>query len=335
MDPDKQAREECATSLKRMQEFDVQSLVREKDLGAALNFRDVVAPAQRLVDLYRRLSPAALQDLPAQQLQQVQNQANADYQIFSQILGFETTQSNPHEVRQQLLQKVTAAYQPAFNVLHPLVSYSLHRSADFQRLDQDARATIQGIQDRSEALTADLERSKKAAESVLDEVRKVAAEAGVSQQAYHFQQAAQGHAARAEEWRSLTVKFAWALGAFAGVSFFIHKIPWLAPNTTYDTVQLAVSKVLVFATLSYMLYLAAKNFLSHEHNAIVNRHRQDALMTYKALVDAAGNAANRDVVLTYAAACIFSPQSTGYSGDGGEGPKSVVELLTRSLAGSE
>jgi len=87
--------------------------------------------------------------------------------------------------------------------------------------------------------------------------------------------------------------------------------------TAYETVQLAVSKILVFVVLSYMLYLCAKNFLSHKHNAIVNKHRQNALLTYKALVEAAGNTPNREVVLNHAAACIFGPQSTGYSGDSG------------------
>lgn len=334
MSDEAKSREEAAESLSRLQEFDPTSLVREKELGASLNFRNVVDPARRLIELYNRLSPAALQDLPPQQLNQVRNQANSDFQLFQAILDFETAQANPHDVREQLVNKVIAAYQPAFNTLHPLVSYSLHRSADFQRLDQDARATIQSIRDQAATLTDDLEEDKKAASDILEEVRKVAAETGVSQQAQHFRAAKEHHDEQVEVWRERTIKFAWALGIFALFSFFIHKIPWLTPENTYETVQLAVSKLLVFATLSYMLYLSAKNFLAHTHNSIVNKHRQDALMTYKALVDAAGEAANRDVVLTYAASCIFSPQATGYSFDGTEGPRGVVELLTRPLAGA-
>ena len=44
------AREETKTSLERMQNFDVESLVREPDLGRNLNFRDVVFDAKRLVE---------------------------------------------------------------------------------------------------------------------------------------------------------------------------------------------------------------------------------------------------------------------------------------------
>jgi len=84
-----------------------------------------------------------------------------------------------------------------------------------------------------------------------------------------------------------------------------------------------------------MLYLSAKNFIANKHNSIVNKHRQNALMTFKALVDAAKNPQNQDIVLTHAASCIFSPQSTGYSGAAdGQAPsaKSVIELLGKPIA---
>jgi hypothetical protein len=58
-------------------------------------------------------------------------------------------------------------------------------------------------------------------------------------------------------------------------------------------------------------------------------------MTFKALVAAAKDLPNKDVILTHASACIFSPQITGYSGaQPSEGPaaKSVVELLTNTMS---
>lgn len=327
-------RDEAEAALQRMQDFDPETLRREKDLGASLNFSVAVEPARRLVELYHRLSVSALDDFPDKQLEKVKGQANSDFAILEQILEFSPAQASPHEAREALVKKLTETYQPTFNTLHPLISFSLHRSADFQQLDRDARAALQDIRDQSKAVMDELKGTRDEASAVLDEARKVAGEAGVAQQAAHFRTAADHHADEREKWRKLTVKLAWALGAFAVLSFLIHKIPWMAPQTTYDTIQLAISKVLVFATISYMLYLAAKNFLAHKHNEIVNRHRQDALMTYRALVEAAGAPANRDVVLTYAAACIFGPQGTGYAGDGEtrEPPRNVVELLTRQIA---
>jgi len=173
---------------------------------------------------------------------------------------------------------------------------------------------------------------------VLDEAKRVSAEQGVSQQAIHFKEAADGHDAKALQWRKATIGVATGLAVYSLLTVVLHKIPWVAPASTYDTVQLAISKVLVFGVISYMLYLCARNFLSHKHNAVVNRHRQNALMTYRALVEAGQEPSGQDTVLNHAAACIFSPQPTGYAGQqDGQAPsaKSIVELMGRPLIGSD
>ena len=101
-------------------------------------------------------------------------------------------------------------------------------------------------------------------------------------------------------------------------------------------IQLGVSKILIVTVISFMLYLSARSYLSHKQNAIVNRYRQNSLLTYRALVDAAGSSENREVILTHAATCICGPQRTGYSQDSGEATKasSVVEVFGKPLAGS-
>jgi hypothetical protein len=86
-----------------------------------------------------------------------------------------------------------------------------------------------------------------------------------------------------------------------------------------------------------MLLLCARNFLSHKHNAIVNRHRQNALLTFNALVKAAGSEDRSDVILTYAAACIFSPQETGYTKAGAssqsELPLNIIQAIPKLASG--
>ncbi len=97
--------------------------------------------------------------------------------------------------------------------------------------------------------------------------------------------------------------------------------------------QIVASKVLIFAVLGYMLLLSARNFLSHKHNSVTNKHRQNSLATFKALVDAGGTQEARDVVLKYAAASVFTPQETGYANttSGGSSPSAstVVELTSQ------
>ena len=337
-DKEKQLSDETKDSLVRMQEFDVSSLSREAELGQHLNFSPVLPAAKRLVDLYQRLSVEALEDFPDNVLNTIKNQANNDFNLFNRISDFNPTQDNAANQRQTFIDQIEKAYQPTFNHLHPLIAYSLLRAADFQRLDRDARSTFQGIKDQANEITNELNDTKEEAKKILEEVREISAEQGVTQQAIYFKEASEGHDIEAKQWRAATIWVAIGLAAYAIFTLFFHKIPFLVPTSMYETVQIAVSKVLVFAVISYMLYLTAKNFLSHKHNSIVNKHRQNALMTYKALVDAAGDTPNKELILNHAAACIFTPQPTGYSSDSGvQSPsaKSVVELLTKPLAGNE
>ena len=326
--------EEARESLERLQQFDVNELIREDDLGKSLNFSDATAPAQQLIDLYSRLSIKALDDFPDQPLTVIRDHSNAHYKLFSQILDFSPEQQNPHGVRTSFVDQVKAAYPTAFQQLHPYISYSLHRSADFQRLDTEARGVLQGIEDKASKFSKAMEKHESDASRVLEEIRNVAAEEGVTQQAAHFRSEAEEHETSAENWRKKTINLSWLLGGFAIVSLFLHKIPILIPTNAYETVQLGISKVLIFAVIAYMLFLSARNFLNHKHNAILNKHRQNALMTHKALIEASGDSGVREAVMLQAASCIFSPQSTGYTNDAGNdnnSPKSMVEILSKPV----
>ncbi|WP_373387801.1 hypothetical protein [Pseudomonas alcaligenes] len=329
--------EETKESLERIQSFDEQTLPREVELGGKLNFKDAVAPAKILIDLYKRLSPTALQDFPDNILTVIRDNANNHYNIFSQMLSFDADQQSPGATRSGLISSLEKAYQPAFQSLHPYIAYSLHRSADFQRLDADARSTLQSIEDKSAKISERLAKYEDDAKQALDEIRKVAAEEGITQQAAHFNAEYQHHSEEAENWKTLAIKIAFALGGFSVLSLFIHKIPFLKPENTYDAIQLSISKFLIFFVIAYMLFLSAKNFLNHKHNAIVNKHRQNALMTHRALVEASGDAGVRDAVLLQASSCIFSPQPTGYTSSSDSeisSQKSMVEILSKPIAQS-
>ncbi|MBN1548152.1 MAG: hypothetical protein JW902_15980, partial [Syntrophaceae bacterium] len=264
-------------SLERIQKFDSSMLPREEELGKSFSFAEAVPSADRLIQLYKRLSLTALDDFASSQLQQLKGQADSDYNLFDQILKFDANQQNPKAVQQQLIEKMAAVYQSAFNILYSFIGYSLHKTADFERLDADARATLQGIKDDANKIQNELNAQKDVANGVLEQIRQVAAEQGVTQQAIYFKEAAEDHDTKSDAWKKRTVQLAWALGAYAVFSLIFHKIPFLKPVDAYEAFHLAASKVLIFAVISFMLYLAARNFLSHKHNAIVNRHRQNAL----------------------------------------------------------
>ena len=305
-------------------------------MGNELNFKDVLPAADRLIALYKQISSTVIEDLPQKQLTAVQSQADGDYNRLNEIKNFSAMQANPVAIRNSLILQVDSAYQEAFNNLHPIISYSTSKSADFKRLERDARSTLQNLEDRASELTSQLEDDKATAAQILADIRKVAAEQGVSQQAIYFRDTAQEHETQAILWQGKIAKFAWILGIYAVLTVFLHKITWIKPEDAYQTVQLAISKVLIFGVLSYLLYLATKNYLAHKHNSVINKHRQNALMTYEAIVNAAKSTANTDIILTHASSCMFAPQQTGYTGaPSPDGPtaKSIVELMNNKAMG--
>lgn len=328
-----EALDQTLESVRRMQEFDVNSLPREQELGQDLSFRKAVEPALRLVGLYKQLAVSSFDDIPEGLLAQIGSRANADYNFFQQILDFQTTQENPANARHSLVNQLIGAYDGTFQALYPFISYGVSKSVDFQRMETEARAAIQSITDHAKEITEQLELSREQANSILEDVRRIAAEQGVSQQAIYFKDESEKHDSLSKKWRCAAIWLAVALGVYSILTLFLHKIPVLAPDNNYQSLQLITSKILIFAVLSYMLFLSAKNFLSHKHNAIVNKHRQNALMTFKALVDASAADDGKEVILTHASACIFSPQDTGYVKPGADsgGSKSIVELLPKAM----
>ncbi len=325
--------EQTIEALTRVQEFDVTSLSRESDLGKQMGFSEAVTPASALIDIYKRIPLTALEDFSDTQLNAISSQAKADFNVFKQILDFNAQTPNASNTRINILNTLNARRDQLFDQLWQYIAYGVARMTDTSLLETQARATIQSIKDQSAKLTEQLNSAKVDADSALAAIRAVASEQGVSQQASYFKKEAEDQETLAATWLDYTYKFATAVGLFAVLSLFLHKLPWIKPEGSAEMVQLISSKFLIFAVLGYLLFMASRNYTTHKHNAVVNRHRENALLTYRALVEAAAAKGTEDIILAHAASCIFSPQDTGFSHGKGEpspGSKSVLEFMMKS-----
>ena len=327
----------CAESLKRVQTFKPATLSREDELGKQMSFADAVKPVEAIIALYKRIPLSALDDFTDGQLNSIQAQSNADFSYFKQILDFDATASGAASTRTNLLDQLRVRRDQLFEQVWQFVAYGVARATDTSLLETQARATIQAIEDQSAKLTEQLTKAKSDADTALAAIRAVASEQGVSQQATYFKEEAENQDTLAATWLAYTYRFAFAVGGFAVLSLILHKLPWIRPENGADAFQLITSKVLIFTVLGFMLILSAKNYATHKHNSVVNRHRQNALLTYRSLVAAAAGEGTEDIVLAHAASCIFSPQETGFAqgrGEGSSGSRSVLEVFTKSAAKS-
>lgn len=331
--------EAAKEAVERVQRIEPQSIVRESELGKPFALHDAVEPLSRLVRLFQQIPITYIGELPEAQATQLQSQAQAVLSRVRELDEFDPTSiENPTARRTALVDQLHASYPSIFNAIWHHIGYLSSRERDFAAMETEARASIEAVRQESAKLTKALNEQKASADAILADIKQVAAETGVSQQAIHFSSESTSHGEEAAKWEKRTIGALVAVIAYGFVTVFLHKLPWISPENAYDTVQLAVSKIVIFVALFYALTLSAKNYLAHKHSQVVNKHRQNALATYKAIADAAHDEAGRDIVLSHAADCIFSPQETGYlnlkSGAGQDNPP-TLQVLPRVASGSE
>jgi hypothetical protein len=106
------------------------------------------------------------------------------------------------------------------------------------------------------------------------------------------------------------------------------------PNalTTAQSVQLAVTKVVILSTMFTVAVACARVYRSHRHNYVVNEHRKNALQTFQTFANAPeADAQTKSAVLLEATKCIFSQQPTGYISSEQESQSSQILEIVRQL----
>jgi hypothetical protein len=329
--------------LKSVQEFDAAVLEREHDLGRAHKFTEVADAARKTIALYRLVDPGVAELLHRDHANQLYKDAYEVLEHFKAAFDFDPNSSSAISTRETLNKKASEMLQKAHAHLPPYMAESARISqrdfqAEYERLASEQTERVAASQSMLEETKSEVEALKENIKQALEGARAAAVQSGVTFQAAQFHQAATAHETAARRWLVTTYIFAVILATWAVTGPLA--LSWLATRSgvVVSPEQLIASKILSFAVVSFLLVVAARSFFAHRHNAVVNHHRQNALVTYKAIVEASGNPATRDIVLQYAASCIFGPQSTGYSREGKSGPptvQNVIESLGSKAVGTE
>ena len=335
----------------KIQNIDPASIARENELGR-LNFGEVVPDAERLIGVYRRLPLDTLDDLTEDQIEEIWDAARNDLDCLEEALEFKLGEApKPKklaDVKRVRATSTVQVYSPKskkmrttsvgeeMTVEEALAAFygeenqlwnAIGQSFD-PMTDDDARDEIAGEIQSAYARTFpvlliyichgiarltnvnEIQKTAEQADGLLAQVRKTAAEQGVFMKAAHFKEEADRHEAEAEYWRKW---IGMSVAVFVVVAFLSWW--WSGDITTgFALVQSLTGKALVFAALGFGVFFCAKNYMAHRHNAVVNRHRQKALETYRALAEA--DPQSRDVVLAHAAQCIYAPQDSGFARKG-------------------
>jgi len=286
--------------------------------GAHANFGPIVDHAYRpTVELLRHLlSIEGLLALPGSVLGDVASKCEEVLRMSSEMDAFSPTDAQWQANYDRIARGARELCKQSFAVLLPLLVHLEHRNPSFDEVENKlarAESRIHAIESRTIAIEnkkESVEALEKKAERALEVANDAARKAGLT---------AYGEAFKTEAEASADQAVKWAIGLALGVVTLLGWI-WYAtakikpePSDAHWSAharQLG-AEILVISLFSYVVVWCAKNFRAARHNAIVNRHRHNALATFERFVAGLADEETKNAVLLQATQAIFAPQPSG------------------------
>ncbi len=307
--------------------------LRRDELGEKLSFEPAMPSIERTVTFYRNLLDCNLSQLPIVTINQITSAAKATMSVLEKIGSFDPEKAqNPFPERTQLIDQIRDRWESDYPVISPVLAYATKSSADFQRLQREARGTLSELGESKKQFKLDTDGILAEMKSALGEVQDAAKKAGVAQHAVHFVEEAKLSRGVAIAW--LVASIAFGLMTAGYVVWHIEPALFAIQNpTVMQLVQASIPRLLIVFVLSFGMVWSAKNFTSSAHNYVVNRHRSNALASFQTFVEGASKPDIKDAVLMQATHAIFTPQDSGFAKGDVPNPTSQVVEVFRGAKG--
>ncbi len=328
----KQLVKQIKEKLEEIENLEIESIIREKELGSQLSFIDAKSTIIKIIELFKKAKNIHFTEIPYNLLNNFLNMLNDALQRFDTFRQFNPNQNNPVNLRNSLMQQLENQFNTYYQHTYPILVSSLLTSKDIDL----QKAKLDSILKDIEKI---MEETKKRSDEVLQELNETlrnaeaaAAQVGVSKHSTIFKTAADEHEKQAKFWLKwlITILTMTAIIAFLFLLFF----PGDSEKTS-RVLQYTVTKLLILSTLFYGVTICNRNYKAHKHNAFLNKHRQNALSTFETFSRAAGpDEQTKNAVLLEATHTIFSNQPTGYisSDSDSESPNKIVEIIKGAVS---
>lgn len=327
----KEALKVASKQISTLSAIDPKSLARTTDLSPEINFIEAVPYFEEMLDLCKQLSERDLARLSHQQLEFVTRACTTLEGFVSQVRDFKLNQNQPGDVCRSIISRIANGYDDVMNPLMLPLAFTATQATDYAKIEREAKGYHATMKSESEALSKFISTTKVDIERALAAVKEQAAEAGVSTNAQIFLQDADTHQKMSTVWLKATICSAIVtlLATIIGlITTFIYQ-----PVGTGATIQYVVAKLLVISTLSFAVFWSARNYKSQKHNETLNKHRANALMTFRAFVEGTSDERVKDAILLQAAQAAFSSRPTGFDTADSESQSinPVVEIIGKTI----
>ena len=317
--------------LNKLAPYDANSLARVDDLSKNINFSETVPYFQLMIDIVKQLEGRDIDRLPSTYLDNISTACTRLSALIDRVTGFDINQNTPADVCNNIIQNIKDAYDDVIEPLIGPLSFTSIQATDYAKIEREAKGYNSTMKEEHDSLLLFIEKAKGDATKALAAVQEQAAQAGVSTNAQIFNNDAKAHGDKAKTWFKATVVVSGVtllLAAFLFTIGFFH-----TPETTPQAIQYIVNKLILLSALSFGIFWCARNYKAEKHNEILNQHRANALMTFRAFYEGTSESHVKDAILLQAAQAAFSPRPTGFDSQEKDGPlgSPLIEVIGKSI----
>jgi len=305
-----------------------------EDLSKDINFSAAVPFFTEMLDIVKQLNQRSIDRLSFTQANQIVSGCNNLKNLIKKVKEFNLNQNTPADVCRAIIEEVKNAYETVMDPLTVPLAFTATQATDYAKIEREAKGYHATMSEEAKAFKEMLDSYKVEAEKALQAVKDQAAEAGVATNAQIFLTDSQTHASEAKTWLKVTILA--SIITFAVAVIFVYISFVYKPESTASAIQYVVSKLILLSTLSFSIFWSARNYKSSKHNETLNKHRANALMTFRSFVEGSGDQQIKDAILLQAAQAAFVNRSTGYETQEKDLQtiNPVVEILGKSVVKS-
>lgn len=310
------------------------ALARTEELSRDINFSEAIPFFEEMLDIVKQLNQRSIDRLGFAQINQIISTCTSLKNLIKKVKEFTLNQNTPADVCIAIIQEVKNAYDTIMEPLTVPLAFTATQATDYAKIEREAKGYHATMREEADTFKKMLESYKVDAEKALQAVKAQAAEAGVATNAQIFLTDSGNHAAIAKKWLTATILTS-VITLIVAIIFVIVSFKY-QPATTSAAIQYVVSKLILLSTLSFGIFWCARNYKSSKHNETLNKHRANALMTFRAFVEGSGDSQVKEAILLQAAQAAFVNRPTGYEEHEKESQaiSPVVEIIGKSLVKS-
>ncbi len=302
-----------------------QKLARE-ELGP-LSFANERPLFESFREILESLTHASIEESPEKTIDDTRDHLSNLHKTMRNILTFDPSQmSTPSvQVRDNLRSQLATQWPSFFDAASRIILWSDHlrdlRSPELQ-LAKGKLGEIQAIAQEAELSR---KRMEDGLQTLEEEFRKSIGETAVSKHSGHFEEEAKRNRWGAWFWLSATFASISATLLYVVLEVLPYARALLKTNPEPNLLPYAIINFGVISLGYYVVILCGRNYAASRHNVVVNRHRVNALSTFREFIQAAETPELRAAILNRTTEAVFAPQESGYARTG-PSPGSTSEL---------